>query len=67
MAEEVEGEKKKRHELQGELDEAKRVVSKMTRQAEDRSQLDIHTKDRKDLENKIEFLWVHLLCSVFPL
>ena len=56
MAEEIEGEKRKRYELQGELDEAKRVVSKMTRQAEDRSQLDIHTKDRKDLENKIEFL-----------
>ncbi|MPC46738.1 DNA repair protein RAD50 [Portunus trituberculatus] len=56
MVEEIDEEKRKRRELQGDLDEAKRLVSKMTRQAEDRSQLDIHTKDRKDLENKIEFL-----------
>ncbi|KAK8394416.1 hypothetical protein O3P69_006540 [Scylla paramamosain] len=56
MVEEIDEEKRKRRELQGNLDEAKRLVSKMTRQAEDRSQLDIHTKERKDLENKIEFL-----------
>ena len=56
MLEEIEEGKRKRWELQGELDEVKHVVSKMNREAEDRSQLDIHTKERKDLENKIQFL-----------
>lgn len=65
MVEEIDEEKKKRRELQGDLDEAKRLVAKMTRQAEDRSQLDIHTREKKDLENKIEFLWV--LGSILPL
>lgn len=56
MQEEISEEKRKRRELQSEMDEAKRIVSKMTRQAEDRSQLDIHTTEKKDLENKIQFL-----------
>lgn len=56
MQEDINEEKRKRRELQSEMDEAKRIVSKMTRQAEDRSQLDIHTMEKKDLENKIQFL-----------
>ncbi|KAG0716590.1 hypothetical protein GWK47_009287 [Chionoecetes opilio] len=56
MLTEIGKEKKSRQELQGELDEVKRLVSKMNRQAEDRSQLDIHTKETKDLQNKIQFL-----------
>lgn len=65
MQEDINEEKRKRRELQSEMDEAKRIVSKMTRQAEDRSQLDIHTMEKKDLENKIQFLWVKSYFSYY--
>lgn len=56
MQKDIEEEKRKRQELRGELDEAKKIVSKMTRQAEDRSQLDVYIREKKDLENKNNFL-----------
>ncbi|XP_042867629.1 DNA repair protein RAD50-like [Penaeus japonicus] len=53
---EIETAKKNKREGEHEIDEIKRVVAKMNRQANARSQYDIHMKEKKELENKIEFL-----------
>lgn len=56
VLEEIDVGKKTRRELERDLDDVKRVVAKMNRQAEARSQFDIHMKDKKELENKVEYL-----------
>lgn len=56
VMEEIDGGKKKRREVEYKLDEIKRVLARMNRQAEARSQYDIHVKERKDLENKVAYL-----------
>lgn len=53
---EIERAKKNKREGEHEVDEIKRVVAKMNRQANARSQYDIHMKEKKELENRIEFL-----------
>lgn len=56
VLEDIDVGKKTRREIELSVDEIKRVVAKMNRQAEARSQYDIHVKDRKELENKVEYL-----------
>ncbi|XP_042225507.1 DNA repair protein RAD50-like isoform X2 [Homarus americanus] len=56
VVEDIDGGKKTRREIEHKLDDIKRVVAKMNRQAEARSQYDIHVKEKKELENKIEYL-----------
>ncbi|KAK7078560.1 hypothetical protein SK128_026094 [Halocaridina rubra] len=52
----IETAKTSRRGIERKLDDNKRIVNKMNRQAEARSKLDIHVTEQKELENKIQYL-----------
>lgn len=56
MSEDIDSAKKKKLDIERSLTDIKHVVLKMNKQAEDRSKYDIHLNEKKDLENRVEFL-----------
>ncbi|KAK4329104.1 hypothetical protein Pmani_000515 [Petrolisthes manimaculis] len=56
MSDDINSAKKKKLDIEHSLRDIKHVVSKMNKQAEDRSKYDIHLKEKKDLENRVELL-----------
>lgn len=56
VREEIEGIRRLRSEVEHRLEDKKRIVNKMNRQAQARSKLDIHMQEKESLENKVQFM-----------